>query len=129
MSATLKVLIPNGRIIPLPKQLQTIGRSADCNIVLENSDGYILDREPNKGASSITTVSRLHAQLIRINGELAIIDAGSLNGTRVNDEPISNTPKLLQDGDRISLAAVNLLFQEDKTEHSSTAHIGTTEGL
>ena len=73
---------------------------------------------PKKGEDSLTTVSRLHAQLIKINGELAIIDAGSLNGTKVNGTNVGKTPRLLKDGDEISLAAVDLLFQGDKSLES-----------
>ena len=98
--------------------MQTIGKSNNCNLVIDNRDSSILKTGPKKGEDSLTTVSRLHAQLIKINGELAIVDAGSLNGTKVNGNDIGRTPRLLQDGDEVSLAAINLRFQKNMSLES-----------
>jgi len=58
-----------------------IGReSAICEIVLENPK-----------------VSRLHAEVVSIDGKVLLIDRNSSNGTYVNDEKIDK--RFLKDGD------------------------------
>lgn len=59
------------------------------------------------------TVSRLHAWIDPIadeNSEWVITDAGSKTGTFVNDQQIARHP--LQDGDRIRVGNVELLYQD-----------------
>ena len=69
-------------------------------------------------------VSRLHAELIWIDGKLAITDLGSRNGTWVNDQPISaaehgmSDPVPVDAGCRIRLA--NLEFEVVAPSTSST---------
>lgn len=71
----------------------TLGRGADSTILLDG-DG----------------VSRSHARLERRADGWWVIDAGSTNGTYVNDEPVQE--KLLLDGDRITVGQTILKLVE-----------------
>jgi DNA-binding CsgD family transcriptional regulator len=57
-----------------------VGRNARAQIVIENA-----------------TVSRRHAQLVLVDGQISIEDLGSSNGTFVNERPIQQSPLLLGD--------------------------------
>lgn len=60
-------------------------------------------------------VSRLHAAIQRQNGEVAIIDLGSSNGTRVNGvDLLPNRPQPLNDGDEVELGALQLRIYLDR---------------
>ena len=66
-----------------------IGReSAICEIVLENPK-----------------VSRLHAEVVSMDGKVLLIDRNSSNGTYVNDQKIDR--RFLRDGDIISFGGRN----------------------
>jgi pSer/pThr/pTyr-binding forkhead associated (FHA) protein len=66
-----------------------IGReSTICEIVLENPK-----------------VSRLHAEVVSIDGKVLLIDRNSSNGTYVNDQKIDK--RFLQDGDIIYFGGRN----------------------
>ena len=52
--------------------------------------------------------SRSHAELRRLGDEWMVVDAGSLNGTRVNGERVSR--RALRDGDEIRVGSTTLLF-------------------
>ena len=68
-----------------------IGReSAICEIVLENPK-----------------VSRLHAEVVSIDGKVLLIDRNSSNGTYVNDEKIDR--RYLEDGDIIHFGGRNAI--------------------
>ncbi|MGZ5493388.1 MAG: FHA domain-containing protein, partial [Thermoanaerobaculia bacterium] len=68
-----------------------IGReSAICEIVLENPK-----------------VSRLHAEVVSIDGKVMLIDRNSSNGTYVNDEKIDR--RYLKDGDIIHFGGRNAI--------------------
>jgi serine protease Do len=68
-----------------------IGReSSVCEIVLENPK-----------------VSRLHAEIVAIDGKVLLIDRNSSNGTYVNDEKIDR--RFLQDGDIIYFGGRNAI--------------------
>ena len=54
-------------------------------------------------------VSRLHAVVERIDGVWIVEDAGSRNGTAVDDERVSG-PRLLQDGAVIRAGRTQILF-------------------
>ena len=89
---------------PLTKEdLNTIMRLADGTALLISTRGavsgsrYLLDEDEitvgRNPSSDIllddSTVSRTHAVFRRINGNYSVIDAGSLNGTYVNNEWIA----------------------------------------
>ena len=63
----------------------SVGRAAGCTIALEDE-----------------FVSSIHARVFIADGIPYVEDAGSTNGTRVNDAPISGTQRLAR-GDRIGV--------------------------
>lgn len=73
---------------PLAKDVLTIGRGGECDIVIP-------DRQ----------ISRVHARLQRCADGYEVEDLGSKNGTHVNGTALDG-PRLLQDGDLLQLAFV-----------------------
>ena len=63
-----------------------------------NSDIYLDD----------LTVSRRHAEFRSENGQLRIVDIGSLNGTYVNRQPVASA--MLANGDEIAIGKFRLVF-------------------
>lgn len=78
------------QIYPIPVGEVTLGRSSDCDIVL-NDDG--------------NTVSRQHARIFNRGGsDLAVQDLSSKNGTKVNGNYIPSYPEtMLNDGTELTL--------------------------
>jgi len=97
---TLSISIKNtksGQEFLLNKETMTIGRDADCDIVLE--EGY---------------PSRFHAQIIFRNGKPLLDDLSSTNGTFINSQKIHKaTP--IQAGDilKFSTCSFTVLSNED----------------
>ncbi len=88
-------LILNGRrTLNLTHPIVTVGRSLDNNVIVNDP-----------------RVSRHHAQLRRRAGRYVIYDMGSSGGTMVNGDRVSEC--LLQAGDVISLAGVEIIYGED----------------
>jgi pSer/pThr/pTyr-binding forkhead associated (FHA) protein len=54
------------------------------------------------------TVSRRHAEFRRERGEFRVVDLRSLNGTRLNGEPIDSA--VLTNGDEIAMGKFRLVF-------------------
>jgi hypothetical protein len=82
------------RTVALTSDSVTIGRLADCDVVLTD-----------KGAS------RKHAQLKRRGDAWTITDLGSTNGTRLNGQTIQS--RELADGDKITIGSTLLEFRRD----------------
>lgn len=84
---------PNpGYRIELAAATITVGRASSCDLILDD-----------------VTVSRPHAALCRLeNGEYAITDTGSLNGTYVNGSRVSD--RVLADGDEIQIGRFKLVY-------------------
>ncbi len=84
-----------GRIYEVRKEALSIGRSRESDIFLED-----------------LAVSRLHASIVNMgNGNYALRDEGSANGTKVNGQLVSkNQTYPLQEGDRIQLGQTTLVF-------------------
>ena len=59
------------------------------------------------------TVSRHHAEFRSENCRFRIVDAGSLNGTRVNGQPVEST--VLANGDEIQIGNFRLVFLTSPT--------------
>ncbi|HEX4458097.1 MAG TPA: sigma 54-interacting transcriptional regulator [Polyangia bacterium] len=70
------------------------GRSAEATVQLQ--DG---------------TASREHARIIRQHG-LQLVDLGSRNGTRLNDEVVRGKTRALRSGDVVSIGAASILVAE-----------------
>ncbi|GER82358.1 hypothetical protein KTAU_09960 [Thermogemmatispora aurantia] len=84
-----------GRVYEIRKDSLSIGRSRESDIFLED-----------------LAVSRLHASIINMgNGNYALKDEGSANGTRLNGQMITKyQPYPLQEGDKIQLGQTVLVF-------------------
>ncbi|HEX6420250.1 MAG TPA: FHA domain-containing protein [Acidimicrobiales bacterium] len=54
------------------------------------------------------TVSRRHAEIVRIENQYHVRDAGSLNGTYLNRERVESAP--LHDGDELQIGTFKLVF-------------------
>ncbi len=89
------LIVEGRRNVPLTKPLITLGRRLDNDIILDDP-----------------RVSRQHAQLRYRYGHYVLYDVGSSGGTRVNGAPVQEC--LLQSGDVISLAGVELIYIEDE---------------
>src|SRR5262249_31939996 len=85
--ASLQILKgPNeGTVIPLDGDRFVLGRNPDCGIVIP-----------------VTSVSREHAQILRIQGKFYIEDKQSRNGTFINNQAI-NARTVLKNNDRIRI--------------------------
>jgi Protein of unknown function (DUF3662)/FHA domain len=89
------ILLEDGRptrTYPLDKNLVTIGRLPECDVVLTDA-----------GAS------RRHAEIRREDGGFVLADLGSTNGTMVNETQISE--QALEEGDRITIGRTILEFR------------------
>ena len=102
VAISLRVL-PSGDTIPLEGQVEfTIGRTSRGQSILPDVDLSPFDAYA-KG------VSRLHAALRIENGEISLMDLGSVNGTFINQTKIPpNMYRRLQPGDIISLGKLRL---------------------
>ncbi len=85
-----------GDELELKSGIITMGRSSDNVLVL----------------SSDNEISRHHAIILQESGKFVLQDQNSLNGTFINDEPVS-APHYLKDGDMILLGLTTLRYQEN----------------
>jgi len=100
--ATAARLIQGDTIHRLKSGENVIGRDQACSVVLD-----------------LGGVSRRHA-LIRISGDRFVIeDLGSKNGTWRNEELVKS-PVDLQDGDRIRLGGLSLVFRASADRETRT---------
>src|SRR3954471_9679320 len=88
------LLVGEGRRSVLSGERVLIGRSRECDIVLN---------DPN--------ISRRHAEARRDGGGWAIADLGSTNGIKVNGRRVDQAP--LEPGDRITFGLTELTFELD----------------
>ncbi len=87
------LLVLAGRRLLVPPRGATIGRSRDCDVVLEDSG-----------------VSRRHAELRPEGAAWTIEDLGSTNGVRVNGMAIRGSHEL-HSGDRVEMGSTEMLFE------------------
>ena len=87
-------LVAGGRRHAVPRTGGTIGRSRECDVVLDD-----------------VNVSRRHAEVRpgREAGAWTITDLGSTNGTRVNGRPVQGAHEL-RPGDRLELGTADVAF-------------------
>jgi hypothetical protein len=86
------LLSVGGRRLPVPPDGGVVGRSRDCDIVLED-----------------TGVSRRHAELRPDDDGWTVADLGSTNGVRVNGRDIHGSHPL-RAGDRLELGSTEIVF-------------------
>jgi hypothetical protein len=107
-SSTRPFLIIEGqRHVTLVNSTVSLGRSFRNDIILDDA-----------------RVSRRHAQLRRRYGRYIVYDLGSTGGTMVNGYPVQEC--MLEAGDVISLAGVEIIYGEDTTT-APTSSGGTTD--
>lgn len=82
-----------GRRLPIPPRGATLGRSRDCDIVLDDS-----------------SISRRHAEIKPTDDGWAVVDLGSTNGVRLNGRTVSGSQPL-QAGDRVELGSTEIVFE------------------
>ncbi len=82
-----------GRRLPIPPRGATLGRSRDCDIVLDDS-----------------SISRRHAEIRPDGGGWTVADLGSTNGVRVNGRTVSGAAAL-RAGDRVELGSTEIVFE------------------
>jgi hypothetical protein len=87
------LLVVSGKRLLLPPRGAEVGRSRDCDIVLEDS-----------------SISRRHAELRPEGSAWTIEDLDSTNGVRVNGVAV-NGPRQLRTGDRIEMGSTEILFE------------------
>jgi len=81
----------SGHRFLLDQPVTTVGRHARSGVFLDD-----------------VTVSRRHAELRWANGELRVVDVGSMNGTYVNGQAVEST--VLVDGDELQFGKFRLTF-------------------
>ena len=86
------VVLVEGRRLSISKRVTTIGRSRECDIVVQDSNA-----------------SRLHAEIRHIGLDYFIVDSNSTNGTIVNGQRIRR--HALANGDRILIGTTELLVE------------------
>jgi hypothetical protein len=86
------LVLPDGQRIVLGEAIVTIGRLADCTLMLEDRN-----------------VSRNHAEIQPHGTGFKLVDLGSTNGSRVNGERISE--RHLRDGDVLEFGAITMRFE------------------
>ncbi len=80
--------------VPLGQDRTVLGRNPDCHVVIP-----------------VTSVSREHAQILRVNGEFFIEDLQSRNGTFVNNEQVTQR-RLLKNNDKVRICDFQATFQD-----------------
>ena len=86
------VVLPDGTRVSVGDDPVTVGRAAECDIVLSDP-----------------TVSKRHLELRRRGGDVVAVDLGSTNGTRINGAVVRE--RILADGDQIHVGAVVITFE------------------
>jgi pSer/pThr/pTyr-binding forkhead associated (FHA) protein len=87
------LLVVAGRRVLVPPHGATIGRSRDCEIVLEDSG-----------------VSRRHAELRPSADGWTLVDLGSTNGVRINGHEMRGAREL-EPGDVVELGSTAITFE------------------
>ncbi|HIE39256.1 MAG TPA: DUF2662 domain-containing protein [Anaerolineales bacterium] len=104
-------LIVNGeRHVALTLPVVSVGRALDNDVILEDP-----------------RVSRHHAQLRRRYGRYILYDLGSSGGTMINGYPVQEC--VLQPGDVISFAGIEVIYGEDPPAPSPEPAEGDTSAL
>jgi pSer/pThr/pTyr-binding forkhead associated (FHA) protein len=102
-------LIVNKQIIPLTKNVTTMGRHLENDIAFHEE-----------------FLSRFHAEIVCENGEYVLYDKQSTSGTYVNSKKIDRC--VLNSGDLISVANIFIMFVNNNPKITGKA-TGTTQSL
>lgn len=86
------LVLPGGERVTVGDEALTIGRLAECDVVLTDS-----------------SVSRRHAEVRRQGSDFVLVDLGSTNGTKVNGAGVKE--RRLADGDEIAVGSAKLRFE------------------
>jgi pSer/pThr/pTyr-binding forkhead associated (FHA) protein len=90
--ATAYVILPTGQEWPLTGEVLTIGGEVGNQILIDDP-----------------TVSRQHAEIVRVGDDYVLLDLRSSNGTFVNGQQVLDL-HILHDGDEIEVAGQRLRF-------------------
>jgi Protein of unknown function (DUF3662)/FHA domain len=93
-SAPRALLAVGGRRLLVPPTGGTIGRSRDCEVLLDDAG-----------------VSRRHAEIRPGPDGWTVEDLGSTNGVLVNGQAIRGGPHVLYPGDRVELGSTEIVFE------------------
>ena len=102
-------LIINKQILPLKKQVTTLGRQLENDIVFHEE--YL---------------SRFHAEIVYEQGSYVLYDKQSTSGTYVNSRKIDRC--VLNSGDLISIANISMMFVDNNPKIAKKS-LGTTHSL
>jgi two-component system, cell cycle response regulator len=84
--------IDAGRVLPLPREeVVSLGRASECTYPFDD-----------------VSLSREHAQILSIGADFVFKDAGSRNGSYINEVQVTKA-SVLKDGDRLRLGSNTLL--------------------
>jgi two-component system, cell cycle response regulator len=95
--------VETGRVFAIPVGESTLGRAAECTFRVDDA-----------------SVSGVHARVARLGPSHLLTDAGSTNGSFVNDVPVK-TSVVLNEGDRIQLGSATFLRYSRVTEEEEQA--------
>lgn len=111
--------------------LKSPGHNQDSVIALDG-DHYVIGRNPECGiVIPVTSVSREHAKILRVDGKFHIEDLNSRNKTYVNNQPVTD-PVPLKNNDRIRICDFQAVFVtdgskgEDDEDESSSSTVEAT---
>src|SRR5512144_1884463 len=95
--------------------LQILKGPNEGAVVTLDGDRFVLGRNPECAVViPVTSVSREHAQIVRIGGKYFIEDKQSRNGTFVNNQQVS-TRTALKNNDKIRICDFVAAFVEQGT--------------
>lgn len=106
---------------PTPTHLPSVVKGEVNQQRLQSNQVVRIGRDPsNTIPLNSLQASRFHAELLSQNGQFAIRDLGSTNGTFVNGHRIPpHTPVLLQRGTLIKISEFSFYFDGQQLEHYS----------
>ena len=84
--------LADGRRVRVTDRAVTIGRMAECDVVVSDE-----------------SVSRRHAEVRRVGSDIVLVDLGSTNGTKVNGSGVRE--RRLNDGDEITVGTTTMHFE------------------
>lgn len=90
---TRALIVLGGRRLPIPPRGATIGRSRECDVVIDDAG-----------------ISRRHAQIMPAGDGWTVADLDSTNGLRVNGRTVRGA-HTLQAGDRVELGSTEIVFE------------------